>query len=172
MPDAFKKLVAETIEPWKNLPLKWVNAENWHLTLAFLGSIAENCALLLCSSIEAYLIQEQSFSLLTKGIDYFPSRKKARVLAVLFETSEPLQTLVQGIHTICKSQHILPDEKIFHAHITLARLKTKTAPDIDIPPFAATLPVQQVVFFKSTLHPKGVQYEPIQVFNLCLKNAS
>ncbi len=172
LPETLQDLVQKTIEPYAGLPFKWVKPENWHLTITFLGEVPKEAILALCEPMATLLAKQQPFVVCTSSIDYFPSRRKARVLAILFENCAALQALAQNMVALCKEQGLAPDEKPFYPHVTLARFKLKKAPDLDIPAFQAPLCVRQVILFQSTLTAEGAQHEPMRVFNLCLQNES
>ena len=103
---------------------RWVGAEQLHLTLRFIGDaddlllkgIAEGLAGIACNS----------FPLSLKGIGSFPPRGAPRVLWVGLEAGAQLLTLQHEVEQACRAVGILPDERPFSPHITIARLKETT----------------------------------------------
>jgi len=87
LPETLQDLVQKTIEPYAGLPFKWVKPDNWHLTITFLGEVPKEAILALCEPMATLLAKQQPFVVCTSSIDYFPSRRKARVLAILLKTA-------------------------------------------------------------------------------------
>ena len=97
---------------------KFVEYENLHLTLRFLGEITEKQVSLIQSDLEG--IKFDSFDLSLNSLDLF-SRDEPRVVWVRL-SSEGLISLQNQIEE--RVSHFLPTErKPFVAHVTLARIK-------------------------------------------------
>jgi len=103
---------------------KWVGQEQLHLTLRFIGDADD---LLLKGITEGLAgIACNSFPLGLKGVGYFPPRGAPRVLWVGLEAGAPLLALQREVERACRAVGILPDERPFSPHITIARLKETT----------------------------------------------
>jgi len=67
--------------------IKWVKKDGLHITLKFFREIDEQTALQIKEEISAIERDHAPFAVSTKGMDAFPSRRRARVIVV---------TLVEG----------------------------------------------------------------------------
>ncbi|MSM39645.1 MAG: RNA 2',3'-cyclic phosphodiesterase [Geobacter sp.] len=122
LPEEMKRAVADLRGELRGA--KWVGAEQLHLTLRFIGDaddlllkgIAEGLAGIACNC----------FPLGLKGIGYFPPRGAPRVLWVGLKAGAQFLTLQHEVEQACRAVGILPDERPFSPHITIARLKETT----------------------------------------------
>jgi 2'-5' RNA ligase len=100
---------------------KWVPKDQMHLTLRFIGD-ADDAML---SDITEILedVNNSGFSLTLKGVGYFPPRRKPNVLWVGIEPSEQLAELKDSIENLLEELGLPGEERKYHAHVTLARLR-------------------------------------------------
>jgi len=120
LPENVRKVLANVKQDFPELPAKWVEEENLHLTLIFIGETDK------ASEITNVLdsIKYKPMNLETSILTLFPSEEKARLLAVnLAGKVEKISSLVEEIKKKLLERKISFDEKPFHSHITLARLK-------------------------------------------------
>jgi len=175
LPENVRKVLAEVKRDFLELPAKWVEEENLHLTLIFIGETDK------ASEITNVLdsIKYKPMNLETSILTLFPSEEKARLLAVnLAGKVEKISSLVEEIKKKLLERKIGFDEKPFHSHITLARLKqlrsgekealrqrirSYTLPKIG---FEAT----QIDLVESRLTPAGPVYKALK--NYVLPNPS
>ncbi len=100
---------------------KWVEPDNRHLTLRFIGE-ADGA---LFGDIQRALgeVRAEAFELRLKGVGKFGQRRRARQLWAGVEAGEPLGRLQRRIETALTAIGLAPEQRKFHAHVTLARLK-------------------------------------------------
>jgi len=96
---------------------KWVDPGNYHLTLRFIGEIAEGQA----EDVDAALAQihAPSFAVTLATVDHFGMRQ----LWVGVERNDALRHLQQKIESALTRLGFAPDERRYTPHVTLARLK-------------------------------------------------
>ncbi len=102
--------------------VKWVNPEQLHLTLRFIGEVDGATFV----DIRAALAQITTppFHLRLKGLGCFPPRKIPKVLWVGIEQpNAPLAQLRNRIEAALVRLGMEPEHRKFAPHITLARLK-------------------------------------------------
>ena len=99
---------------------RWTHEEQIHLTLRFIGEVAGDTAERIKSVLRS--VTGPSFSLQMKGVGFFPPRKDPRILWVGIAENEELMRLQARIERALASIGIEPDDRKFHAHITVARL--------------------------------------------------
>jgi len=94
--------------------------ENIHLTLKFLGEVAESVV----PEVDAALktISFQSGVARLGSLDVFPTREKIRILFIHFLCPELVQ-LAQRIEDIL-ADRFEPEARLFKSHVTLARIKS------------------------------------------------
>src|SRR5512133_4052691 len=100
---------------------RWVPAEQIHLTLAFLGEVAETDVEWLTRALAG--IQTNEFRLCFSGTGCFPTRHRPRVLWIGLEPHARLQELAGKVRETVIACGIAQEERPFSPHITLARLK-------------------------------------------------
>jgi len=170
MPKYIRKKIDDFIkeEVKRNLPIKWVKFENLHITLKFLGEIDEKKKSEITPAIKEIGKKYAPFRFSLEGLGCFPSPRKPRVLWIgVTEGSEKLCEITQELEEKL-SQFGFKEEKRFHPHLTIGRIKKFCkideilAKDIKTESFSVT----SITLFKSTLKPEGPIYEELQKFNL------
>ncbi|MCI0465577.1 MAG: RNA 2',3'-cyclic phosphodiesterase [Beijerinckiaceae bacterium] len=102
---------------------RWIDAENYHLTLRFIGDNDDGTAREVHSTLER--IRQPSFTVTLEGLGSFGSSKpraliaKARPAPALVELQAQQERLIRRIG-------IAPDPRKFIPHVTLARLRATT----------------------------------------------
>jgi len=140
---------------------------DFHLTLKFLGEVAESRL----DDIKLALghVNIRPFVLSLSDIGFFPSQKKARVIWVGNEPKENITELQKKIDDSMLSIGF-KREKRFHPHITLARVKYIADRERfcestgEIKAEKITCPVSSFDLIKSTLTPSGPEYKVIKTF--------
>lgn len=132
VPAVTREALAAGIAPLRDeLPAaRWSAPSTWHLTLVFLGEIAEAVAARLGSALSRVVARQQAFRLTLAGAGTFPPRRPARVAWIGFGASEELSRLqgaVAGV--VAEVAGIAAEDRPFHAHVTLARCRTPWPPE-------------------------------------------
>lgn len=149
---------------------RWLPAEQLHLTLAFLGEVAQERLETLVATLSR--VRQAPFELSFDRLGCFPHHRNPRVLWIGFEQQPALLQLAEQINRAVTLCGISLEERPFNAHITLARLKQPaggevaqflaTPPNRELPHLA----VREFVLFQSLLSPKGAFHKPLQQFDL------
>jgi 2'-5' RNA ligase len=108
---------------------RWVPREQLHLTLRFIGEVDDESF----SAIRGALAEVRGapFSMALRGIGHFPPGRHPRVLWVGLEGYEPLIELQQRVESALVTAGIVPEERRFSPHITIARLKETPAAAVE-----------------------------------------
>jgi len=112
--------VAETIPG-----VRWLAADQLHLTLAFLGNVDAELEQLLRDSLAELRVPE--FSLRLCGVRIFRARRSAVIWAGVEDAQDGLMALHGEVLRAVAAAHIEIKRASFHPHITLARLKDAPA---------------------------------------------
>ena len=99
---------------------RWVDVENYHLTLRFIGDIEGHVADEIAGALDR--VRRPSFSLTLSGVGAFGSKKPHAVYAGT-AASPDLHALQGEIDRICQRLGIAPDPRKFTPHVTMARLR-------------------------------------------------
>lgn len=164
----FSEILNKTRLSLNNYPVKWESPEKLHLTLRFLGDIAENKIDDLVFTLDRLKLDFESIDFTTDGIDFFPNSKFPNVVFIgLNETGRNSEKLVEFIDKIIFNFGVKP-EKRFIPHITLGRFRRdkriKLTDKIEIKAEPVKVKFDCFYLMKSTLSPKGSVYEIIEDF--------
>jgi 2'-5' RNA ligase len=107
--------------------IQWVKPESIHLTLKFLGDIAEDRV----PGIQAALARVASghvrFAVTVEGLGVFPDIRAPRIVwAGLTAQGDALTRLAADVEAALAAIGYPPDPKPFHPHLTLARIKERS----------------------------------------------
>ena len=149
--------------------VKWVAADNLHLTLKFLGNIEETQLASLKESLAAAAAGSKPFTIRLEGIGAFPGTRSPRVLWLgITDGKERLIELAGTVEQCCSKLGFPPEDRPFSPHLTVGRVRSqeRLAPLIkrlQVAEFQASEPaeVNQLVLFQSTLSPNGPLYTPL-----------
>src|SRR5680860_30767 len=181
LPDGVVELV-DTVtkrlerEEW---PVRWTAPGNAHVTLHFLGEVEPERAQLLRLSLSATVALHERFNLRTADLGVFPNMKRPRIIWLgLYGPAHRLHTLRNEIGELLESFEFELDDKEFHPHITLGRVRDARKSRIrDLPAsirarleLAAStgevthknplpVPVNEVLLVRSHLETDGPRYE-------------
>lgn len=151
------------------LPLRWVPSENWHVTLAFLGEIANARLVQLVDVLTPVITEHSQMQLSFEALAWFPSTSKARMLTLLAEALDPLLNLQREVVAELRREAFHTERRAYRPHLTLARLKGRRK-DYAPPALPAieplTLQLQEVILFESVQAGPAPVYEPLQQFGL------
>jgi 2'-5' RNA ligase len=106
---------------------RWVDPENYHITLRFIGDIEEPTADEIAHALSR--VARPGFSLSLSRLGVFGSRKPHALFAAV-KPSPALKEL-QGEHErIMQRIGLEPERRKYTPHVTLARLKGASEPDV------------------------------------------
>ncbi len=99
---------------------RWVEPEDYHLTLRFIGDIDEATA----SDIDLELgrIRRQPFAVTLEGLSWFGG-DKPRAIVSRVQPSAPLAELHAEHERLVRRAGVPPEPRKFTPHVTLARLR-------------------------------------------------
>lgn len=101
--------------------LRWVAAENLHLTLVFLGRLSAARLQDTCTIICNVAAQFKAFDICFTRVGPFPEGRRPKVLAALPEHSDSLCKLQGALAHGLQALTIYKPEREYRPHITVAR---------------------------------------------------
>ena len=165
-----QKVYRETADFRKGIEslVRWVPAENMHLTLKFLGDISPSSVEFLMQMLRLEAESIPCFNIQLIGLGSFPSLKRPRVVYIGIQAPAALDALQRGIESASHRLGYESEEHPFIAHLTLGRVRQQvTAVDqqkirraiegtqVDL---SGTARVDSVHLYKSELKPGGSVY--------------
>ncbi|MGC9210240.1 MAG: RNA 2',3'-cyclic phosphodiesterase [Acidilobus sp.] len=149
------------------VPMKLVEPENFHITIRFIGEVADYVA----SEIRGRVLPSlrfKPFRLKLAGVGAFPNPSNARVIWVgIVEGFEELKEIREQVDRGLKEIGLSLEEEEFTPHLTIARVKERGSPAVlkfimekanyEI----GEMEVRSVRLKKSTLTPRGPIYETL-----------
>lgn len=152
---------------------RWLNDNQLHLTLAFLGEVDRHgvdAALLAMETVRAAQLDLQLGQL---GSFDAPQPGRTSVLWIGVEPAEPLADLATSFRTACRRAGLAPDARRFVPHITLARFGASGGSREAIRPWLETASLPAISWRNSSFHlvesylgQSGPHYEPIASYEL------
>lgn len=152
--------------------LRWVDPQNLHLTLRFLGETSTEVADRLCTAFSRP-IPQPPFAMRVEGVEWIPPAGRPRVLvAGVGDGVAHLRALRAAVDAeVERIAGIGPEDRPLLAHVTLARVrddaaKTVIAAKDDVAkacggPLGFEVPVAGVMLIESELTPHGPRYTPL-----------
>ena len=146
--------------------IKFVNPNQIHLTLKFLGEVQPNNLEEIKNNLKKITLKP--FSVVLDKIGVFPSESYIRVIWIGLKPEEPILELQRNIDEELKK--LFKKEKDYKPHLTLARVKfinnkkefIEKIKNISIE--NKKIYVNKFKLIKSTLTQKGPIYEDLEVF--------
>ena len=153
--------------------IRWVDPENIHITLAFLGDTNEDDISGIKEMLKTRCSGFGEVDFILKGAGVFKNLNDPRVIWTGLDKAETLSELhkiiIKGIIEI----GIESEDRDFRPHLTLGRVKwinNKSRLKDLIERFAGTefqdVIVPEVVFFESILNHEGAVYKPLLICKL------
>ena len=145
--------------------LRWLPAEQLHLTLAFLGEVAEEEERALVAQLGE--IDGAAFPVMLKRLGSFGSRGRPSVVWVgLEEAPEDLFHLHRAVKVAVGRAGLKTDGKGFHPHVTLGRCKEVKMAALkgflgeNAGREFGSFGVEGFTLYQSILHPSGAEHLP------------
>ena len=144
--------------------VRWARPETFHITLRFLGEIAEEQALPLAARVAETVADLAPFELRLGALAPFPSPRRPRVVAVTVEPEAPLLALARRVEAAVIHAGLPGEERGFRPHLTLGRVRDRAHPDLGSagPIEAKPFRVAEVVLFASDLRSDGAVHTPLE----------
>jgi 2'-5' RNA ligase len=149
--------------------LAWVDREKRHLTLKFLGDVADDALPRLAEAADRAAAQHGPLEMSVREIGAFPNFRRARVVWIGVEQERRLELLHHDLELACESAGFEVEGRPFRPHITMARVRDPLPVD-RMKAFArvarsvrmrASVPVERVTLIESTLAPSGARYRRV-----------
>jgi 2'-5' RNA ligase len=165
----------EVLKKYKNqlpdIPIRWVSADNIHLTLKFMGDVSLSNLQILTDMIHAEVSTHHQFDISVGGSGAFPNVRQPRVIWIGVEAPQELKAIQNGIEATTARLGYTREERAFSPHLTLGRV-SRNANSLEIKSISKAIEttkvgflgatcVQKVYLYRSDLQPTGAVYTQI-----------
>ena len=154
--------------------VKWVEPENLHVTLKFIGNVPAHLLQKIEDIGRKAAAAAEKGSLLARGVGAFPNLRRPRVIWVGLDGDvQALADVAACLNRELSAAHIAePENRPFTAHLTLGRVR-RGARSPDLSGLVAELgdvelgvvPFDEFVLMRSHLRPSGPVYEVVARFS-------
>ena len=160
--DLIERLQASDVQ------VKWVNPSNMHLTLKFLGDVAEAELPAVCRAVDQAATPLQLFEISLVGAGAFPDLRRPRTVWIGVDRgADALCRLQAALDKSLKKLGFPKERRRFHPHLTIGRIRQSGAAASllgdrirELEQFdAAGATIDSVVVFASHLAKTGPTYE-------------
>ena len=153
--------------------IRWVDTDNVHITLKFLGDTPEDLIEEIDESLREIVQNFSVTSLDIKDLGVFPNKHRPRVIWLGLSENEILTGLFKEIEEKMQDLGYEPEHRAFSPHLTLGRVKflrnlrllERLLSEYEGFYFQK-LPVKKIVLYESILRPQGAQYIPLGTYVL------
>jgi RNA 2',3'-cyclic 3'-phosphodiesterase len=153
--------------------IRWVPAQNIHLTLKFLGDVSLANLEVLKKILESEAGKHAPFEISVGDLGAFPSIRRPRVVWIGVQAPQDLNGLQRGIETEMAGLGYAPEDREFSPHLTLGRI-SRNASSAELKGIGDVLATQKVGYlgatrvtnvnlFRSDLKPGGAIYSKLMV---------
>ena len=103
------------------LPVRWVDVDNYHVTLKFLGEVRPDRVARVQDALTRVAASTQPFTAALGGFGAFPTIRKPRVVWLGVNATPELRCLKQDLEWTLSEVGFDPETRAFHPHVTLGR---------------------------------------------------
>jgi len=105
----------------QELPVRWVDPDNFHITLKFLGEVRREQVDDVMSGIERAASSTKPFHTAIGGFGAFPTVRRPRVIWLGVEACPELRCLKQDLEWSLGDAGFPAESRSFHPHVTMGR---------------------------------------------------
>jgi len=145
----------------------WPSAQNFHLTLKFLGNISEQAVPCIKTKLSEAVAEKARFKITFNRLGVFPNARHPKVIWIGPDKINPeIVALQQDIDSNLNRCHPFVKEKRFSPHITLSRVRHYAKAGtlnkaLDVKTGAIEIPVNQVHLIESRLYSSGAVHSSL-----------
>jgi len=161
------------------LPVRWVKADNIHLTILFLGSVDEDTIGDIGERVNLVVKGFSAFRIRLDAVGVFPHWRRPRVIWIgLNGDIGGLSNLRNELQEELKVLGFMPEKRPFRAHLTLGRFKGPIDRDENMKWIidryrdinSDLYQLNELILYKSDLNPDGPVYTKMATWPLRAEN--
>ena len=162
------QIINQLKEQMGDVPVRWVDPENIHLTLKFLGDVSVTNIQVLQELLHAEVNSYKPMVISVGGVGAFPKLRSPRVIWVGVESPPEMVSIQRGIDAQTARIGYPSDSRPFSPHLTLGRVSRNASPP-EVRVIGDVLNSQKIGFlgvarvmgihlYRSDLKPSGAEY--------------
>lgn len=176
LPKKEKKRIHRAVRPIReqDLPVKWVDPDDFHLTLKFLGRVKKEAVDSVRECMDGVAGETEGFDVEIGGFGAFPTIRSPRVLWVGVEATPALRCLKQDLEWALGDHGFEAETRAFHPHLTMGRVRKGTqagrfrgvdelAASMD---YSGELKVRRIDLMQSQTTSSGARYSKLYTASL------
>jgi len=163
--------IARLRKEFPDAAASWSRVENIHLTLKFFGNVEMDRIPQISAAATRSTEQFSKFQVDVGNTGVFPRPSRAQVLWIgVSDPSHNLSALQKQFDEACASAGFPKEDRAYHPHLTIARLRkperrlADTHLQLNFEPLAVE--INELILFRSELSNKGSRYTPISHHHL------
>lgn len=156
--------------------LKWVASENLHLTIKFLGDIAESRLENIKTIFQDELRGQNEFLVTVEGLGFYPNAQHPRVVWFGITPEQTLKQIHRKLDIALQKIDVHTDQRGYSPHLTVARVRRnvdqqtikkigETLSKFKVDPLGSAV-INQIKLYQSKLTPQGPVYSPLLTMTL------
>ncbi|MGN7478569.1 RNA 2',3'-cyclic phosphodiesterase [Solibacillus silvestris] len=175
LPDGVKQTIHDELTKVKPIFQfkRWVDLNDYHITLAFLGSVTPQQLPSVIELVGDAIKRQKAFMLEIEGLNVFGPQQAPRIFWGAVNEVNQLFQLQKIVHQTCLAAGFSLETRPYHPHITLARKwggneDFKMADLVTYNPFRGetlSFPASEIILYKTNLE-STPKYESIAAFSL------
>lgn len=179
LPETIRTTLTQVIEQFRAQrvsAVRWVPAENIHLTLRFLGSSSTTTLERLAQPLKLACAACPPMEIRLKEVGAFPNQRRPRVVWVGLSAPPALEILYQAVEKLVVKEGFAAEERGFSPHLTLGRVR-KDAHPVELSAISDALSnvrvqssleftASRLTLYRSDLRPSGAVYTTLANFDL------
>lgn len=168
LPEDERRAAYEAAAPLRDagLPVQWVAEASLHVTLKFLGEVAEERAVAIGAALDAGVAAARRFEIGLGGAGAFPALARPRVIWLGVEPHPALELLANDVERALRPFGFEAELRPFQPHITLGRVRRGARPGafaglerlVGAVAWEGIAPVDSVDLMARVLGPGGAAY--------------
>lgn len=150
----------------ETLPVRWVDIDNMHVTLKFLGQVRADRVGPIKEAMERVAGATRTFEMEMGGFGAFPTIRRPRTLWLGVAASPELRCLKQDLEWALGDCGFEPETRAFHPHVTLGRADDRGGAGafrglderVAAMEFESSVTVRSIDLMRSRLSKEGASY--------------
>ena len=150
---------------------RWESDDKLHCTLKFLGDTPDRLVGAICDAVTPLVAGTGPIEVRYASVGCFPNNRRPRIVwAGMQDSGGHLTGLAQAIDRACGEFGFQREERPFHPHVTLGRVRSLVSSDdllsrIESITFEGpTVMIHEILLVQSTLKPTGSVYTAVRSF--------
>lgn len=171
LPEDEKRRLADAIGTLASyeLPVRWVAADSLHITLKFLGDVAESHIASVQAALQRAIRSHRRFDVALEGLGAFPSLSRPNIFWIACRDADAVAEIQKDVEKQLEHIGFRPEARPYRAHVTIGRVKSggsirdRSLMDRMVAGFRykAEFPVASADLMRSHLSPRGARYEVV-----------